>query len=168
MSPTGDLLVTSIFVGEVSSWACLGAFMCSHPQKRIEGKFPFLGHGSSGEKNMFSFLMRLLALRGDWPSVLKVTTKNVRLYINVSEVGVGVCFKENCHYILLNTSPVYSFSRACDVPFIQRYYQSNFLDMSTFLLFPMYFDISLSPSQDFVLCPATSMYSTSYIYLNHF
>ena len=28
MSPTGDLLVTSIFAGEVFSWACLGAFMC--------------------------------------------------------------------------------------------------------------------------------------------
>ena len=29
MSPTGDLLFTSIFAGEVSSWACSGAFMCS-------------------------------------------------------------------------------------------------------------------------------------------
>ena len=28
MSPTGDLLVTSIFAGEVSSRACSGAFMC--------------------------------------------------------------------------------------------------------------------------------------------
>ena len=28
MSPTGDLLVTSIFAGEVSSWACSGAFTC--------------------------------------------------------------------------------------------------------------------------------------------
>ena len=28
MSPTGDLLVTSIFAGEVSSWACPGAFTC--------------------------------------------------------------------------------------------------------------------------------------------
>ena len=28
MSPTGDLLVTSIFAGEVSSRACFGAFMC--------------------------------------------------------------------------------------------------------------------------------------------
>ena len=28
MSPTGDLLVTSVFAGEVSSSACLGAFMC--------------------------------------------------------------------------------------------------------------------------------------------
>ena len=28
MSPTGDLLVTSIFAGEVSSRACSGAFLC--------------------------------------------------------------------------------------------------------------------------------------------
>ena len=28
MFPTGDLLVTSIFAGEVSSRACSGAFMC--------------------------------------------------------------------------------------------------------------------------------------------
>ena len=28
MSPTGDLLVTSILAGEVSSRACSGAFMC--------------------------------------------------------------------------------------------------------------------------------------------
>ena len=28
MSPTGDLLVTSIFAGEVPSRACSGAFMC--------------------------------------------------------------------------------------------------------------------------------------------
>ena len=28
MSPTGDLIVTFIFHGEVFSWACSGAFMC--------------------------------------------------------------------------------------------------------------------------------------------
>ncbi len=28
MSPTGDLIVTSIFVGEMFSWACSGTLMC--------------------------------------------------------------------------------------------------------------------------------------------
>jgi len=28
MSPTGDLIVTSIFAGEMSSWACSGTLMC--------------------------------------------------------------------------------------------------------------------------------------------
>jgi hypothetical protein len=44
MSPTGDLLVTLIFLGEVSSRACSGAFMCCTGMAQRQGQHTLWGN----------------------------------------------------------------------------------------------------------------------------
>ena len=44
MSPTGDLLVTSIFLGEVSPRACSGAFMCCTGMAQSQGQHTLWGN----------------------------------------------------------------------------------------------------------------------------